>query len=218
MQKCRRKSPAKRARLDNVPWSKPEIEVTKKPFINIPSPVNGYSRDYFHGMIEVLNEMSQKFPNARNGDVTHFVYRPASSHLHWAFKTAALIAYHLATGKENKPLSHTVVDFGNTEKWEYDVENENLAEDMKATFERFFNYGKEGIFKKVKTDIKDPDTHFANSKALGQFLTNWQKKADNGGNYYVSKSEVTEKPSKAVLTEHYLFFDACGMWDPCIED
>ena len=218
LQKERKKlSPSKRARLDNVPWCRPMMTIrTSKPtFVEIPYAENGiYSTTYFEGMFEVLNEMNEKFPNLRNSDIHNHHYRPATSHLWWTLKTAALLAYHLSAGDGDKPLSQTIMKFGNTEKWEYKTDDQHLHDKMTEIFLRFFRYGTGGIFERVKTTVINAESHFTNCKALGQFLTNWRKKADIGGNYYVTLAGCDKQPSEAVMTEHFLFFDACGMWTP----
>lgn len=210
----RKEGPSKRAKLDNVPWYKPTIYIRPgyKTFVPIPTADDGYNEEFFGGMILCISEMNRKFPNLRNADINKPNLRPASNHLDWSFKTAALIAYHMAEERNEKPLSYTVVKFGNTEKWKYPDE-EPIRTKMKQILKKFFQYRTDGIFSRVSTIITDEDKHFDNCRALGTFLMNWRKKAEKGGNFYIRDCECTGKPSESVLTEHYLLFEAIGLWD-----
>jgi hypothetical protein len=210
-----RRSNNKRRRLDHVPFEKPRIEIKPgyKPFVNIPRPPGGkFSEAYYHEMIEVLNKMNKNFPNKHNNSIHNDKLRPARSHLKWSYMVSALIAYHLANNLGNKPLSKTFINYGKSKKWKYSTTDEELKERMKKTFDLYFFYGTTGIYDSEDA-IKDEEEHFQKCNGIGGYMYGWLQKLKNEGNFYVTDEACTNKPSKAVLTEHYLFLDACGMWD-----
>jgi hypothetical protein len=220
LEKRQKRSPAKRLRLDGVPWVKPEITIRQDRtiWIEIPQPDNGYNKDFFQGMIEIINHMTEDFPNTRNRSEEES-YRPATSHIQWAFKTAALIAYHIAMGNHNNPLSDTVAKYATTERWSYNVNDNDLKEKMITILTNTFKYNNKLHEKSAfAKNIKGAEAHFHATNGLGQFLTTWSNKAREGGVYYVTKLSCTKAPSGAVLAEHYLFLDACGLWDRVKED
>jgi hypothetical protein len=209
-------SPNKRARLDHVPFQKPTIEIKDNytPFVNIDQPPEGkFSEDYFHEMIEVLNSMNINYPNKRNNSINNDKLRPVRSHMIWTYNVAVLIAYHLAEGRGDKPLSKTFVNFPKSKKWEYNINDETLREKMTDTLDGSFYYGTRGVFATKRGFITNPREHFEKYAGVGGYMYGWMNKLRTGKNYYVTDEDCTNLPSKAVLTEHYLFLDACGMWD-----
>jgi hypothetical protein len=216
----KRNSPANRLRLDGMPWVKPEITVKQDRtiWIQIPEPENGYNETFFRRMIEIINQMTEDFPNTRNRGQEDS-YRPATSHIQWAFKTAALIAYHIAVGNQNNPLSDTVAKYATTERWSYNVNDNELKDKMVSILTGTFLYTNELYEKSAfAKGIQNAESHFHATNGLGQFLTTWSNKARDGGVYYVTKLSCSKRPSEAVLAEHYLFLDACGLWDRVAED
>jgi hypothetical protein len=216
LRKTRRNmGPNKRRRLDHVPFEKPTIEIKPGfvPFVDIPQPPDQkFSIDYYHEMLEVLNTMNKNFPNKRNNSIHNDKLRPARSHLRWTYMVSALIAYHLANDLGNKPLSKTFVNYGKSKKWKYKTNDQELREKMTNTFHYHFFYGTTGIFDSEDA-IKDKEEHFAKCKGIGGYMYGWMQKLKTEGNYYVTDEDCTKHPSRAVLTEHYLFLEACGMWD-----
>jgi hypothetical protein len=122
-------------------------------------------------------------------------------------------------GNQNNPLSDTVAKYATTERWSYNVNDNDLKDKMVSILTATFLYNNELYEKSAfAKGIQNAESHFHATNGLGQFLTTWSNKARDGGVYYVTKLSCSKRPSEAVLAEHYLFLDACGLWDRVAED
>jgi hypothetical protein len=177
------------------------------------------NRSFYVNMLCKLNDMNKAFPNRSNvsrGNENNKKYSPTSVHVAWFYKTASLIAYHIARKLEDENTTANLSAAMEGERrcdYKYSVTDPRLRRAMTELFRNHIVYDVD-ILRKYgvkKLGISGPVQHFEKTCAIGVFVTDQMNKLDRGM-CTVDAESCSGLPGQLIIYKHDLFFRACGLY------